>query len=333
MPKKVLDAFFNSLVRDIRTQYSEGGRYRSVREIADRFHVSLQTAHRGVQLLKDRGFITIKRKAGITVASLNPSETEETYTIAVISAAHDQRFTNAFFRGIDEKARENNAAAFVCPAPDMDFRSLAFGEYLTTLDAGGIIALNFGNSPLPFFYALREGRDLVADIILDELPILPVIQTNNYFHSREAGSIFLDRGYRRFLVIGYFPRNRNRRFEGLRDRIKDECDEVEYVSLPESGAMGTVDRFFHYFNSRCAVFSTDYAANYIAGAKFAQYKIPVKNDNFLAYDSEEDFFTFQGLKPVRKVGPSFFTLGAELCNVLITKRKTGAYPLPLQRKI
>jgi hypothetical protein len=42
---------------------------------------------------------------------------------------------------------------------------------------------------------------------------------------------------------------------------------------------------------------------------------------------------YHGLAPVRRVALSFTTLGAELCKVLIAKRETGVYPLPLQRKV
>ena len=97
--------------------------------------------------------------------------------------------------------------------------------------------------------------------------------------------------------------------------------------------MNAIDSFFHNFNSRCAVFTTDFSANYIIGAKFIQHKISVKNDNFLVYDCEDESFIYLGLNPAKRVGPSFHTLGTELCNTLIAKRETGSFPLPLQRKI
>jgi hypothetical protein len=160
-----------------------------------------------------------------------------------------------------------------------------------------------------------------------------VVQTDNYHHAREAGRIFREQGYRRLLVVGYYPQKGNRRYEGMYDAIKDSCDDVRYICLTDMGAMNKIDSFFHRFDSRCAVYSVDYSANYIVGAKFIQYRITVKNDNFLVYDCEENSFTYHGLNPVKRVAPSFFTLGSELCKVLIAKRETGVYPLPLQRKI
>jgi DNA-binding LacI/PurR family transcriptional regulator len=180
---------------------------------------------------------------------------------------------------------------------------------------------------------MREGLDIAADIIPDELPGLPVVQTDNYRHSREAGRIFLDNGYRKILVAGYYPQRKNRRFEGLYDAVKDLSGGIKYVCLTEFGAMNALDSFFNNFDSRCAVFSVDFSANYIVAAKFIQHGIKVKNDNFLVYDCEEDLFHYSGLRPVKRVAPSFFTLGAELCRILVAKRETGVYPLPVQRKI
>jgi DNA-binding LacI/PurR family transcriptional regulator len=333
MPKKVFDAFFKTLVRDIKNHYRPGDKYLSIRAIAEQQRISIQTAQRGVKKLEEYGYISIKRKAGITIASLRPQKILEGYKIAVISAKSDTRFNNGFFEGIRDTASERGMLAHFEQMPDMDPRSLQFGEYLLSLDANGIIALNFNNSALPFYHVMREGMDIVADIILDELPILPVVQTDNYLHASEAGRIFREQGYHRFLVIGYYPQKRHRRLEGMYEAIKDCCDEVKYVWLSDMGSMNAIDSFFHKFNSHCAVYSTDYSANYIIGAKFIQHKILVKNDNFLVYDCEDESFNYHGLMPVRKVGPSFHTLGSELCKVLISKRETGEYPVPRQHKI
>jgi DNA-binding transcriptional regulator YhcF (GntR family) len=333
VPKKVFDSFFSTIIRNIKNNYHEGDKFLSLREIAEQYKVSLQTAQRGVRKLEDFGYVSVKRKAGITVQSLRPRKKLENYKISVVSARQDARFNDAFFRGIRETAEEKGMLARFENIPDMDYRSLQFGDYLLSLEADGIITLYFSNASLPFYHVMREGMDIVSDIILDELPILPSVQTDNYHHSRAAGRIFLGNGYRRFLVIGYYPRKGNRRFVGLYDTIKEETNDVQYICLTDEGAMNAIDSFFHRFNSRCAVYTVDYSANYIAGAKFIQYKIPVKNDNFLAYDCEEEVFSYHGLTPVKRVGPSFHTLGSELCKVLIAKRETGEYPEPRQRKI
>jgi DNA-binding LacI/PurR family transcriptional regulator len=333
MPRKVFDDFFRRIKRDIENRYSEGGKYLSVRKIAEKFQVSLQTAQRGVKMLEEYGYVSVKPKTGITIESLSPRKKLEDYTIAVISARGDTRFNQAFLKGITQTAGLRGIHVSFADLPNIDVRSLDFGEYLLSLNADGIIALYFNNSALPFYHVMREGLDIAVDIIPDELPAIPAVQTNNYRHAREAGQIFLEKGYRRFLVTGYFPQKRNRRFEGLRDMIKNFCDDIRYVCLAEFGAMNALDSFFSNFDSRCAVFSVDFSANYIAAAKFIQHNIKVKNDNFLVYDSEEDRFHYQGLSPVRRSAPSFFTLGEELCKILIAKRETGAYPLPLQRKI
>jgi DNA-binding transcriptional regulator YhcF (GntR family) len=333
MPKKVFDAFFHTAIRDIRNHYQPGDKYLSIRGMAEKYQVSIQTAQRGVKKLEEYGYIAVKRKAGITIASPWPQKRLDDYKIAVVSARADKRFNDAFFKGINAVAVKRGVHARFEQIPDINIRSLQFGDYLLSLDADGIIALYFNNSALPFYHVMREGRDIVTDIILDDLPILPAVQTDNFHHAREAGRIFVERGYRRFLVVGYYPQKKNRRFEGMAAALQNNCDDLRFVYLPDESSMTAIDSFFHNFNSRCAVYSIDYSANYIVGAKFMQYKIPVKNNNFLVYDCEDETFNYHGLSPVTRVGPSFFSLGAELCKVLIAKQETGAYPEPRQRKI
>jgi DNA-binding transcriptional regulator YhcF (GntR family) len=333
MPRKIFDSFFHTTIRDIKNHYQPGDKYLSIRSIAEKYQVSIQTAQRGVRKLEEYGYISVKRKAGITIASLWPQKKLEDYRISVVSARADMRFNDAFFKGIKAVASGKGVQARFEQTPDINIRSLQFGDYLLSLDADGIIALYFKNSALPFYHVMREGRDIVADIILDDLPTLPAVQTDNFHHAREAGRIFLERGYRRFLVVGYYPQKGNRRVEGMAAALRNNCDDLRFVYLPDEGSMTAIDMFFHKFNSRCAVYSIDYSANYIVGAKFIQYKIPVRNDNFLVYDCEDEVFNYHGLSPVTRVGPSFFSLGAELCKVLIAKQETGSYPEPRQRKI
>jgi DNA-binding LacI/PurR family transcriptional regulator len=333
MPKKVFDTFFHATIRDIKNHYQPGDKYLSIRQIAEKYRVSIQTAQRGVKKLEEYGYITVKRKAGITIDSLRPRKKLEGYKIVVVSATADVRFNDAFFKGINAVASENGVSTRFEQIPDIDVRSLQFGDYLLSLDADGIIALNFKNSTLPFYHILREGIDIVADIILDELPILPTVQTDNFRHAREAGRIFRERGYRRFLVVGYYPKKGNRRFEGMVEAIGDIAEKVEYICVSDIQAIHMMDSFFYHFNSQCAVFSTDYSSNYIVGAKFIQHNVSVKNDNFLIFDCEDDVFIYQGLNPVKRVAPSFYSVGTELCKILIAKRETGFFPTPLQRKI
>ncbi|MDR1566470.1 MAG: HTH domain-containing protein [Treponema sp.] len=333
MPKKILDSFFHSMVRDIKNNRQPGDRYFSIREISEHFKVSVQTAQRGVKRLEEYGYISIKRKAGITVESLGPQKVLDRYRIAVVSAKADTRFNDAYMRGINAEAAGKGVSVDFIQVPEIDIRSLKFGDYLLSLDADGIIALYFRNSALPFYHVLREGKDIVNDMIIDELPVLPSVQTDNFRHAQEAGRLFLEQDYRRFLVAGHFPLKRNRRYEGICDVLKNCCDSIRYVCLGDHDSIKEINSFFSAFDKHSAVFSVDYSSNYITAAMFMQHHLEVKNNNFLVYDCEEEYFSYHGLKPVKKVGPSIFTIGRELCHTLIAKRETGAYPLPLQRKI
>ncbi|GHU93430.1 hypothetical protein FACS189479_04790 [Spirochaetia bacterium] len=132
MPKKILDAFFGSMIRDIKNHYQSGDKFLSIREIAEQYKVSVQTAQRGVKRLEEYGYISVKQKAGITVETLRPTKKLAGYKIAVVSAR-----------------------------PDARFNDVKFSEYLLSLDADGIIALYCRDSILPFYHVLREGLDIV----------------------------------------------------------------------------------------------------------------------------------------------------------------------------
>lgn len=57
-------------------------------------------------------------------------------------------------------------------------------------------------------------------------------------------------------------------------------------------------------------------------------------ENVLAYDSEDELFSFKGLKnPIETVAPSFKQLGIALSDTMIMKWRTGSFPQPLQKKI
>jgi DNA-binding LacI/PurR family transcriptional regulator len=333
MPKKVFDSFFHTIVRDIKNGYQPGEKFLSIRDISARYKVSVQTAQRGVKRLEEYGYISVKRRAGITIEAPQPRNALEGYKITVVSAKTEPRFNDTFYKGIREVAKERGVEIRFEVIKNIDVNSLGFGEYLLSLNTDGIIALSFRSSALPFYHVLREGLDIVTDIIIDELPILPSVQTDNLRHAREAGQIFLEKGYRNFLIVGYASVKRNRRYEGVYDVVRDNCEDIQYVCLSEHDSITRIDNFLDKFNRRCAIFSADYSANYVVGAKLVQHGIEVKNDNFLVYDCENECFMYTGLKPVRKVALSILQMGRELCNTLIYKRENGVYPLPLQRKI
>lgn len=333
MPKKVFEAFYRELVRDIRANYKERDKYLSVRQIADKFSVSLQTAQKGVRKLSNNGMVSAVPKSGITIISLEQISPVRGKRVMVVSHQHDKRFDQAFMEGILNVARPEEVQVDFIDDSKIDISSIAFGDYLLGLNVDGVITLSFKDSALAFYHALREGLDIVSDIIIDELPLLPAVQTDNYKHAREAGSMMLRKGYKYFLVVGYYPKERNKRYLGFHDGLEHLGENIKYVCISDNAAMRKIDNFYHFFSGDMAVFSTDYATNYILAAKFMQHKVKVKSDNFLVYDCEEDKFHYEGLPPIHSVAPSLRYLGRELVKTLFHKWKTGKYPEPLQRKI
>ena len=333
MPKKVFATLLMKLRHDIEAKYRIGAKYLSTREISEKFGVSLQTAHRGVRELVREGLVEAKPKSGIVVMSLRPLNATAGRKVVVYSNVSDRRFNNGFLSGIREVADREGITIDFIKNSRKDVECLSFGEYLLNLKADGVIALSFRRSALPFYHALREGLEVVSDIIIDELPLLPAVQPDNYRHSLEAGVYLAKKRYEYFLIVGYFQREGNRRLQGFCDGVGSLKDNVHFVSLTDSASMSKVDEFLHHFNSKCAVMSLDYAANYVVASKLLQHSIRVANDNFMVFDSEDDEFSIGGLPAIRAAAPSLKTLGREMCESLSRRWKTGAYMEPLQRKL
>lgn len=332
MPKKVFDSFIRELRRDIKMNYKVGDRYVTMRQIADIFQVSLQTAQKGIALLETEGVVKSKKKSGIYIESLESKATTNGKHLVVLSNKQDQRFYNIFFEGVKRQLENTKISLELIANPYNNTDNLAFGDYLVSLKADGIIALSFEKAALPFYHAIREGVDIVSDIIIDQLPILPAVQTHNYQHANVAGEILLQNDYKDFFVFGYYPEH-NKRYKGFYDAVKSRARSVTYIHLSDIEAMAKTDAIFHNLSKTTAIFSCDYSANYILASQFLKHNVKISAFNFLAYDSESDFFHYPGLPPIRCVAPSFFNLGEALAKTILEKWETGVFPLPLQQKI
>ena len=332
MPKKVLNSFLRELRRDIRVNYHPGDRYLTMRVIAETFQVSLQTAQKGIAILEAEGLVRSKKKSGIFIESLESHGVTKGKHLIVLSNKQDQRFYNTFFQGVKKELEESDISLDLIVNNHEQTDNLSFGDYLVSLKADGIIALSFDKAMLPFYHAIREGVDIVSDIIIDQLPILPAVQTDNYTHAFSAGEILIQNGYKDFFVFGYFP-EKNKRYRGFYDAVKSHARSVTYIHLSDIEAMAKTDAIFHNLSFTTAVFSCDYSANYILASQFLKHNVKVHGYNFLAYDSESNFFHYPGLPPIRCVAPSFFNLGESLASIILNKWKYGEFPLPLQKKI
>lgn len=332
MPKKVMDSFVRSLKRDISTNYVPGDRYLTIRNIADKFKVSLQTAQKGVALLAKEGVVISRQKSGTYIACLESASATQGKHLSVLSSKQDKRFYSVFFEGIMKALEGTGVTAEVVEITQNNIDDYAFAEYLVSLETDGIIALSFGKSILPFYHYIREGGDIVSDIIIDQLPILPAVQTDNYKHAYYAGEILIQNGYKDFFVFGFYPEE-NKRYKGFRDAVISQARSVTYIPLSNYESLAKTDSILHDLSTTSAIFSCDYSANYILAAQFVKHQIKMSAYNFLAYDSESDFFRYPGLPPIRCIAPSFFKLGEALAHTILQKWETGLYPLPLQRKI
>ena len=331
MPKLVFESFLRALRKDIVTNYEKGDKYLSVREISDKFSVSLQTAQKGVTELQNDGLIISKPRAGITVAEKDYSRKSLSgKKIIVMSNRQDGRFFSSFYDGVREVAEPLGIKTKSMLNTFTRTDSLDFGYYLTSLEADGLGMLAFPDSDLPFYHAMREGCDIVSDIILDRLPILPARQTDNYRHSYEAGKILLEEGCTEFYVIGYYKED-NKRYKGFRDSVKVAGYAAHYIQITSSNGIRMLGDLLSDIKPTTGLFISDYSSAYILDSLCSRDRVIPKH--MLVFDTDTEMFHSLYLPPIRAVGPSFVTLGQELGKCLIYKWLNGAYSQPLQMKI
>lgn len=332
VPRRVLDELLRRIVRDIDANYGPDDRYRTVRDIASSFSVSLQTAQRAVRRLTERGVLRSAARSGLTVSARSPEETLAGKHIAMVSNQHDRRFDQAFLAGARETAGVQGVEVDFVENQCEETSSLAFGEYLLGLPADGAIALAFRDAHLGFYHAMCGGMDVVSDIILDDLPTLPAVQTDNAAHSRRAGRRLRRAGIRTVLIAGYYPPD-NRRVVSFREGFGTDRGEVAYVQLTDRDAVRRIDHYLYFATEHHAVFSTDYAANYVLAAKLVQHGVTPRPDTFVIYDSEEAEFHYPGLPSLPCAAPSLHMLGRELAECLLAKWQTDHWPDPRARRV
>ena len=160
--------------RDISTNYGIGDRYITLDKICSKFMVCRQTGNKGVKQLVSEKILTSSRGQGIRVTGQDQSLEVAGKKLLVYSRTrHHQPTNEAFLKGVRQAAEPRGVNVSFLLVETDDTQSLDFGKHLVSLDADGIIALDFPVSPLPFYYAITHGMDIVAEIDLPELPIRP----------------------------------------------------------------------------------------------------------------------------------------------------------------
>ncbi|MCK9347916.1 MAG: GntR family transcriptional regulator [Sphaerochaeta sp.] len=334
MPKIVFPVFLNRMMHDIDQNYHKDERYLSVREIASKFEVSIQTAQKGVKDLASRGILLPKRKSGIYVLQNNIFNTPlEGKQLIVITRIDNPLFYQPFLDGVIERTIDTGIATKLIINSHHDITSLSFGEYLVDLRADGIITLNFGSSSsLPFYHVIREKVDIVSDIIIDELPILPAVQTDNYKHAFSAGRTMLNSGISTFYVFGSYP-VQNKRFIGFKDAVKAHAERIRYIQISEVDSMSIALGILNNITPDTGVFLCDYTAVHYIASLCSRFKIQFPEHNIIAYDGEHKEFQYPEIPAIPCVAPSFEEIGYELCNTMIHKWEQGTFPNPLHKKI
>ena len=323
-----------NITEDIRDHYSEGDRYGSIRATADKFAVSLQTAQSAVSSLCEEGILESKNKSGIFIKSKPGKIDPSGKKIIILSGMNDPRFIEAFSKGIKKVVAPQNMEVLFINDTCKERNTIQYGEYLIDLykshNASGIIALAYRNVELAFYHALNSNCLMISDVSFPGLPMLPSIQTDNHKHSREAAQKFAVLGKKEVLVAGYWKKGnvRQRSFEEeFRTLVSD--GEMRYVDLGEETSPADLYIFFKNFNSRKSVFTLDFAANHTVAAYFITYKLSPKN-NFIVYDSEDEFFNHPGLAPVESAAPGLNILGERLAEKLLARIVSGSWSLPMQ---
>ena len=337
MPRKVLEGLVAELALDIRGNRRAGDRYLTVRELAGRFGVSLQTAHKALRRLVDGGLLSTSRRAGTTVLARPGFEPDlEGRKVLLLSNNPDLRFNQAFRRGVETALAPLGMDCVMQVNKEPNTESLGFGagllETCRGLRAAGVVAIYFRKAELAFYHLLQNGVAMVADIALDNLPVLPSVQTDNARHVRGAARRFHQWGRTEVLAAGFWD-PRCTRFEVFREEMLRLARgaSVTHLRLTDPDFPARLHLFFEGFDERKGVFSLDYAANHVLAPCFTTWGIDPSR-RFLVYDSEGGVFRHPGLPEVESVGPSLESIGRRLAEKLVHKLRTGAFLEPLAER-
>ncbi len=334
MPKQVIEKLLSQLEAEIRNGYSPGDRFWKVSEIAQKYQVSLQTAQKAVKALVESNILRSSPRAGIRIHSLRPYRSIAGKKILLLSNLYDRKYDEVFLGEIRKDADAEQVQLIFQKLSEPDYPGLTLGEYIAAQQADGVILLSFTASALSIYHAIREGFDVVSDIHYPELPMLAVVQTDNYKHSYEAGLLMSQKqGRREILALGFQKEEKNIRFHGLQQAVLERGNQVSYCCVTGPQWSQQLDTFLHYWHRNKAVFSADYPSNFILASKLIQHHILIENCNVLMYDNAQERFCFHGLPDIPTVAPSMEVLARELCLTLFHKWKWGDWPVPRQRLV
>ncbi len=331
MPKRALLPLLQSMQQDIRLNYAVGDRYRPIRQIAQHFNVSQQTAQKAVHKLVDNKMLVARAKSGIRVAAIESNWQSVKPRVVLLSNRTDPRLNRAFLLGINEPLARVDFTASLVFCTHLDTLGLSFGEYLVDLKADAVAALYFPQSALPFFYAETKHLPVISATPVPSLPTLPCIHTNNTRHAHEAAVLAQQRKYRQVLLVSYFEDGPNhvraREFRHQLARLQPGTS-VTYTCLARPDSIVRLHQFFSSFDRDSVVFALDHAANYVVAPYFVSHQIdPTRG--FLLFNSEDDEFSFPGLPPLAGVAPSLRSIGRKLGERLLTRLCSGEWPSPL----
>jgi DNA-binding LacI/PurR family transcriptional regulator len=337
MAKRVFNELLRRIEHELRLRYPPGSRYRTVREIARTFDVSLQTAQRLVSRLSDAGVLESRGRHGLLVKGHPPLGVLSGKRVLVVSNNPDPRFNRAYMEGMRTVAEKHNVGLSLRINCEANTESLEFGERLCNWvreeNAAGVVAVYFRHAELAFYHLLMQGIDVISDVDMKNLPTLAAIQPDNARHARQGARVLHAAGRSDVLLVGFWPPGNRRQEAFLAEMGRlNPSARVRHVhlTLPESTAH--LHMFFARFTRERAVFSLDYAANYVVAPYFVEHRIPV-DDSFLVFDADDSTFAYPGIAPVRVIGPAIRTLGKLLLTKLLTKLETGNWPGKLLERI
>ncbi len=337
MPKQVFPDFLRHLRNDIVSSYNGGDRYLSIRGIAAKFGVSVQTAQKGVTHLAKEEILEPRKKAGIYVSKdikeiAYPLANKE---VVVISKVSTPIFYQSFLDGVEERLKDTGVTIKMMVMNESDdVSSLDFGKRLVNLHADGIITLCFTHeSALPFYYAIREGVNMVADIILDDLPLLPAVQTDNYKHAFAAGRLMAQMELDTLYVFGTYPES-NKRLLGFSQALKSSGMSIKYQQLTGADLMMKTMSILSSLTPKTGIFLSDYTTLHNIASLCSRFHIQFAPGTIVAYDgADAKEVRYPGIPPIPCIGPTFKDLGYHLCDVLVYKWTKGSFQEPLQKKI
>jgi DNA-binding LacI/PurR family transcriptional regulator len=311
------------LLAKLRTQYSVGQRFLSIREMADQEQVSIQTAFNLMKRLQDDGLL-VQRPHGLSFVKAIPAHIPP-YRIGVLVPEKPLWFRACAVDGLKEGFAERIAPENLVLHDTDEISTVNDAELLSGQGYDGIIGMSrdYGWQ----FYALHlMGQIVLADIISPSWPSMPVTCVDFRSTAERAGSLLRQYGHKRACILGLGhagsnPQSFRQGFKGENISLVENTNTSEGVELFRTTVHNEKPTALYIAEKNCVP---------IALSVLATEGLRIPDDiSIVIHDCDPGQYEGFAVPPITSVGPSVETIGKRLAERMsrMLERKAAKDPV------